>query len=117
VLLAKHLKIDFKVSMRKQTIKNLVIDKLVDTNIFGEEILELKVESVDALKLKQLELDDVFKIKQLELEKQERERKAEIEKQKLEIKKMEMLEKEKQAELELKTKMAYQKCWCLLICL
>ena len=69
VLIAKHLKIDFKVSMRKQTIKNLAIDKLVDTNIFGEEILELKVESVDALKLKQLELDHVFKIKQLELEK------------------------------------------------
>jgi hypothetical protein len=106
VLLAKHLKIDFKVSMRKQTIKNLVIDKLVDTNIFGEEILELKVESVDVLKLKQLELDHVFKIKQLELEKQERDRKAEIEKQELEIKKMEMLEKEKQADLEFKTKMA-----------
>ena len=52
VLLAKHLKIDFKVSMRKQTITNLVIDKLVDTNIFSEEILELRVESVDALKLK-----------------------------------------------------------------
>ena len=69
VLLTKHLKIDFKVSMRKQTIKNLIIDKLVDINIFGEEILELKVESVDALKLKQLELDHVFKIKQLELEK------------------------------------------------
>jgi hypothetical protein len=49
VLLAKHLKIDFKVSMRKQTIKHLVIDKLVDINIFGEKILELKVESVDAL--------------------------------------------------------------------
>ena len=52
VLLAKHLKIDFKVSMRKQTITNLVIDKLVDINIFSEEILELRVESVDALKLK-----------------------------------------------------------------
>jgi hypothetical protein len=39
VLLAKHLKIDFKVSMRKQTIKNLVIDKLVDTNIFGMPFL------------------------------------------------------------------------------
>ena len=66
VLLAKHLKIDFKVSMRKHTITNLVIDKLVETNILGEEILELKVESVDALKLKQLKLDHVFKIKQLE---------------------------------------------------
>ena len=67
VLLAKHLKIDFKASMRKLIIKNLVIDKLVDTNIFGEEILKLKVERVDALKLNQLELDHVFKIKQLEL--------------------------------------------------
>jgi hypothetical protein len=105
VLLATHLKIDFKVYMRKQTINNFVIDKLVDTNIFGEEILELKVESVDALKLKQLELDHVFKIKQLELEKQERERKAELEKQELQIKKMKMLEKEKQAKLEFKTKM------------
>jgi hypothetical protein len=31
----------------------------------GEEILELKVEIVDALKLKQLELYHVFEIKQL----------------------------------------------------
>jgi cytochrome c oxidase assembly factor CtaG len=36
----------------------------------------------------------LFKIKQLELEKQKRERKAELEIQELEIKKMEMLEKE-----------------------
>ena len=84
--------------MRKQTITNLVIYKLVDTNIFGEEILEFKIESVDVLTLKQLELDHVFKIKQLALEKPERERKAELEKQELEIKNMEMLEKEKQAE-------------------
>ena len=60
VLLAKHLKLDFKGS-----IKNLVIDKLVDTDIFGDEILELKVERVDALKFNQLELYHVFKIKQL----------------------------------------------------
>ena len=92
------LEYDFKVSMRKQTITNLVIYKLVDTNIFGEEILEFKIESVDVLKLKQLELDHVFKIKQLALEKPERERKAELEKQGLEINNMEMLEKEKQAE-------------------
>ena len=92
------LEYDFKVSMRKLTITHLVIYKLVDTNIFGEEILELKIESVDVLKLKQLELDHVFKIKQLALEKPERERKAELEKQELEIKNMEMLEKEKQAE-------------------
>ncbi|VDI41137.1 Hypothetical predicted protein [Mytilus galloprovincialis] len=67
VLLAKHLKLDFKVSMRKQIIKNLVIDKLVDAEILGEEALELKVENVDAFKLKQLELEHELKLKELEM--------------------------------------------------
>ncbi|VDI53542.1 Hypothetical predicted protein [Mytilus galloprovincialis] len=67
VLLAKHLKLDFKVSMRKQIIKNLVIDKLVDAEILGEEALELKVENVDAYKLKQLELEHELKLKELEM--------------------------------------------------
>ena len=29
-LLAKHLNVEFKVSLRKQTIKNLLLDKLID---------------------------------------------------------------------------------------
>ncbi|VDI32929.1 Hypothetical predicted protein [Mytilus galloprovincialis] len=72
VLLAKHLQLNFKVSMRKQIIKNLVIDKLVDAEILGEEALELKVENVDDFKLKQLELEHEFKLKQAELEMKER---------------------------------------------
>ncbi|VDI55173.1 Hypothetical predicted protein [Mytilus galloprovincialis] len=52
--------------MRKQIIKNLVIDKLVDAEILGEEALELKVENVDAFKLKQLELEHELKLKELE---------------------------------------------------
>ncbi|VDI35428.1 Hypothetical predicted protein [Mytilus galloprovincialis] len=71
VLLAKHLKLDFKVSMRKQIIKNLVIDKLVDAEILGEEALELKVENIDAFKLKQLELEHELKIKELEIRKED----------------------------------------------
>ncbi|VDI49541.1 Hypothetical predicted protein [Mytilus galloprovincialis] len=71
VLLAKHLKLDFKVSMRKQIIKNLVIDKLVDAEILGEEALELKVENVDAFKLKQLELEHELKLKELEIKKED----------------------------------------------
>ena len=67
VLLAKHLKLNFKVSMRKQIIKNLVIDKLVEAEILGEEALELKVENVDAFKLKQLELEHELKLKELEM--------------------------------------------------
>jgi hypothetical protein len=54
-----------QVSQQKTKVSENLSKK--DTNIFGEEILELRVESVDALKLKQLELDHVFKIKQLEL--------------------------------------------------
>ncbi|VDI74258.1 Hypothetical predicted protein [Mytilus galloprovincialis] len=71
VLLAKHLKLDFKVSMRKQIIKNLVIDKLVDAEILGEEALELKVENIDAFKLKQLELEHELKLKELEIRKED----------------------------------------------
>ena len=67
VLLAKQLKLVFKVSMRKQVIKNLVIDKLVESEILGEEALDLKVENVDAFKLKQLALEHELKLKELKM--------------------------------------------------
>ena len=98
VLLAKHLQIDFKVSMRKQTIKNLIIDNLVDDETFGEEALELKVESVDALKLKQLDLEHEFKLK---LEMQEKQKQLELGMQE---KQAELVMKQKQAELEMQEK-------------
>ena len=34
VLLAKHLNVEFKVSMRKQAINNLLIDKLIELDIY-----------------------------------------------------------------------------------
>ncbi|CAC5397901.1 unnamed protein product [Mytilus coruscus] len=113
VLLAKHLKLDFRVSMRKQIIKNLVIDKLVDAEIFGEEALELKVENVDAFKLKQLELEHELKLKQLEKEKEERQAELEM-KERLEMEKMKEKEKEdefklKQAELEMRESLEIEK--------
>ncbi|VDI77003.1 Hypothetical predicted protein [Mytilus galloprovincialis] len=98
VLLAKHLKLVFKVSMRKQIIKNLVIDKLVDAEILGEEALELKVENVDAFKLKQLELEHELKLKQAETGnegkvgngKKEKEDELELKELKMERKRLEM---------------------------
>ncbi|VDI47440.1 Hypothetical predicted protein [Mytilus galloprovincialis] len=87
VLLAKHLKLDFKVSMRKQIIKNLVIDKLVHAEILGEEALELKLELEHELKLKELEMKEMEKIKVKELEMKER---------------LEMDKKEKEDEFKLK---------------
>ncbi|VDI24444.1 Hypothetical predicted protein [Mytilus galloprovincialis] len=95
VLLAKHLKLDFKVSMRKQIIKNLVIDKLVDAEILGEEALELKVENIDAFKLKQLELEHELKLKELELKEMEKRKEDEF--------------KLKQAELEMKERLEMEK--------
>ena len=63
--------VEFKVSMRKQTIKNLLIDKLIDLDIFGEDALKLKVESVNMLHVKQMKME--HENGKLELEKRERE--------------------------------------------
>ena len=73
VLLAKHLNVEFKVSMRKQTIKNLLIDKLIELDIFGEDALQLKVESANMLDLKRMEMEHEFKMKEMEMRKLERE--------------------------------------------
>ena len=107
VLLAKHLKLDFKVSMRKQIIKNLVIDKLVDAEILGEEALELKVENIDAFKLKQLELEHELKLKELEIRKEDelklKQDELKLKQGELEMKeRLEMEKKEKEDEFKLK---------------
>ncbi|VDH97950.1 Hypothetical predicted protein [Mytilus galloprovincialis] len=104
VLLAKHLKLDFKVSMRKQIIKNLVIDKLVHAEILGEEVLELKVENIDAFKLKQLELEDELKLKELEIRKEDE---LKLKQDELKFKQDEL--KLKQAELEMKERLEMDK--------
>ncbi|VDI53828.1 Hypothetical predicted protein [Mytilus galloprovincialis] len=130
VWIAKHLKLDFKVSMRKQIIKNLVIDKLVDAEILGEEALELKVENIDALKLKQLELEHELKLKELEIRKEdelkykqhefklkqaelEMKERLEIEKKEKEdefkLKELEMKEREKIKELEMRERLEMEK--------
>ena len=65
ILLARHVKITFRTSMRKQTIKNLIIDHLVASGIFDEDALELKVESADSVKLKQLEFEHALEMKKI----------------------------------------------------
>ncbi|VDI11796.1 Hypothetical predicted protein [Mytilus galloprovincialis] len=108
VLLAKHLKLDFKVSMRKQIIKNLVIDKLVDAEILGEEALELKVETVDAFKLKQLELEHKLKLKELEMKERLEMDKKEKEDE-FKLKELKMKEKEKLKEFEMRERLEMEK--------
>ncbi|VDI12231.1 Hypothetical predicted protein [Mytilus galloprovincialis] len=83
--------------MRKQIIKNLVIDKLVDAEILGEEALELKVENIDAFKLKQLELEHELKLKELEM------------KERLEMDKKEKEDELKLKELEMRERLEMEK--------
>ncbi len=59
MLLANYLEISFKHSMRKQVIKNVLIDRLVDDDLFDDSVLDNKSEMDDdsenvAVKLKQL---------------------------------------------------------------
>ncbi|XP_063402222.1 uncharacterized protein LOC134686487 [Mytilus trossulus] len=63
-------------------------DKLVDEEILGEEALDLKVENVDAFKLKQLELEHELKLKEMEMKEMEKRKEDEF--------------KLKQAELEMR---------------
>ena len=61
--------------MRKQEIKNFVIDALVDEHIFEESYLDKKVDiqagtDSDVVKLKQLEIQRELDIMKLQLEKE-----------------------------------------------
>ena len=90
--LAKLLKVRTRKSMRKQTIKNILIDKLVEEEYFNEEVLDIKKESYDAI----LELEKTYELKVRELGIKEKCKNEEYEfrireletKEKLELKKL-----------------------------
>ncbi|VDI05351.1 Hypothetical predicted protein [Mytilus galloprovincialis] len=83
-------------------------DKLVDEEILGEEALDLKVENVDAFKLKQLELEHELKLKEMEMkERLEMEKKEKEDEFKL--KELEMKEREKLKELEMRERLEMEK--------
>ena len=99
--LAKYFNLDVRHSMRKQIIKNLLIDHMVNEEIFGEECLENKIETEDefdttsALKLKQLEIQREIELAKLEFERKKEQTKAALEQEKIEVEK-EKLEREEQ---------------------
>ena len=100
IKLGQHLNLELDKSMRKQEIKNFVINALVEENIFEESYLDKKVEipadtESDVVKLKQLEIQkelDIMKLKlemkakefelqeKLKIEEQERKEKLDLEK-------------------------------------
>ena len=133
IKLGQHLDLELDQSMRKQEIKNFVIDALVEENIFEESYLDKKVEiqpdiDSDAVKLKQLEIQkelDLMKLQlemkakefelqeRLKIEEQERKEKLELETEKLEmekaIKQQELDAKLQMEEKERQERLAFEK--------
>jgi len=76
MLLAEFCELEVKHSMRKQIIKNKLIDHLVEEDLLGEECLERKVDIDDGtdslIKLKQLELKEKLEMMKLQMQEQER---------------------------------------------
>ena len=74
--LAAYLGIQVKHAMRKQEIKNVLIDHLVADDLLDKECLDNKVESLDrsdsAVKLKQLKIQKVIELVKLQMQEQER---------------------------------------------
>ena len=72
--LAKELKLDVKHAMRKQEIKNMLIDRLVDDDVLDGFCLDHKVlvddGSESTVKLKQLEIQKEMEMAKLQLEKE-----------------------------------------------
>ena len=85
--LGQHLDLELDQSMRKQEIKNVVIDALVEENIFEESYLDKKVE------IQADTVSDVIKLKRLEIQKELKIMKLQLEKEKLEIEEQERKEK------------------------
>ncbi|VDI51676.1 Hypothetical predicted protein [Mytilus galloprovincialis] len=83
-------------------------DKLVDAEILGEEALDLKVENVDAFKLKQLELEHKLKLKELEMKEMEKIKELEM-KERLEMDKKEKEDEFKLKELEMRERLEMEK--------
>ena len=104
IKLGQHLDLELDQSMRKQEIKNFVIDALVEENIFEESYLDKKVEILadidsDAVKLKQLEIQKELDLKKLELEMKAKEFELQ-ERLKLEKEKIQFEEQERQDRLK-----------------
>ena len=128
--LAQYLNVEVKHAMRKQEIKNILIDRLVEDDLLDGFCLDHKVivddGSDNAVKLKQLEIQKEIELAKLQIQEQERKEKLEVEKAikqqeldarlQLEKEKLQMekekfeLEKElKQKELDAKIKLEQDK--------
>ena len=107
--LAQYLELEVKHAMRKQEIKNKLIDRLVEDDLLDEFDLDNKIEddgADSAVKLKRLELQqemEMAKLKleqeRLKIEEQERKEKLQLEQERLKIE-QDRLAMEKEIELK-----------------
>ena len=117
--LAKELKLDVKHAMRKQEIKNMLIDRLVDDDVLDGFCLDHKVlidDSSDSMvKLKQLEIQQEMEMAKLQLEKEKLELEKAMKQQELDARlqmekeKFELGKELKQKELDAKIKHEQEK--------
>ena len=81
--LAKELKLDVKHAMRKEEIKNMLIDRLVDDDLLDSFNLDNKVliddSSDSAVRLKQLEIQKEIELAKLQMQQQELDAKLQME--------------------------------------
>ena len=95
--------------MRKQVIKNILIDRLVDDDLLDQFYLEEKVdfqdESDSTVKLKQLEIQKEIELAKLQMQEEERKEKLQLEQEKLKIQEKERQEKLQMQQQELDAKL------------
>ena len=106
ILLAKHLELESKQAMRKDEIRQIIVNHLVDTEVFEGTMLETSSKTM--LEIKKLEMQE--KREKEEREMQERLKREEMEMKREEMERQERLkreEMERQERLE-KEKLAFQ---------
>ena len=109
--LAQYLELEVKHAMRKQVIKNMLIDRLVEDDIWDESYLDNKIDMDDvtdnAIKLKQMEMQKEIEMEKLRMAKEKQEEEMKLQKvlkqQELEAK-LKMEEKERQQKIEMEEK-------------
>ncbi|XP_072046476.1 uncharacterized protein [Amphiura filiformis] len=121
--LRRYIELDIKQAMRKQVIKNALIDVSVGDDLLDEKYLDKKMEvqiqvGVDVVKLKQLEMQQEIEMQKLKIVEQEsmaklkmEEAKLKMEEEKLKMEegKLKMEEEFRVKELEMKMSLEHEK--------
>lgn len=113
ILLAKHLELESKQAMRKDEIRQIIVNHLVDTEVFEGTMLETSSKTM--LEIRKLEMQErkeerEMEMKREEIERQEKLKREEMERQERreEMERKERLEREERQERLEREKLAFQ---------